>query len=161
MKVRLLCLLFLFATLPVFAQETAWIRINQLGYLERSAKVAVLVSKQPISCSDFEVLEGEKVVFRSAEVKAYGKYAAFTHTFRLNFSAFGRPGTFRIRAAGVTSPAFRIGNDVYDGTADFLLKYMRQQRSNYNPFLKDTCHRYDGFIVYHPDPKKDSTHLDV
>ncbi|WP_218126655.1 glycoside hydrolase family 9 protein [Siphonobacter aquaeclarae] len=161
MKVRLLCLLFLFATLPVFAQETAWIRINQLGYLERSAKVAVLVSKQPISCSDFEVLEGEKVIFRSAEVKAYGKYAAFTHTFRLNFSAFGRPGTFRIRAAGVTSPAFRIGNDVYDGTADFLLKYMRQQRSNYNPFLKDTCHRYDGFIVYHPDPKKDSTHLDV
>jgi endoglucanase len=36
------------------------------------------------------------------------------------------------------------------GAADFLLKYMRQQRCGYNPFLKDSCHTHDGFIVGHP-----------
>lgn len=27
---------------------------------------------------------------------------------------------------------------------------MRQQRCGYNPFLKDSCHVHDGYIVYHP-----------
>ena len=54
---------------------------------------------------------------------------------------------------------FRINDDVYNGTADFLLKYMRQQRCGYNPFLKDSCHTQDGFIIYHPE--LDSTFIDV
>ncbi|MEN8115496.1 MAG: glycoside hydrolase family 9 protein, partial [Bacteroidota bacterium] len=32
----------------------------------------------------------------------------------------------------------------------YLLKYMRQQRCGYNPYLKDSCHLHDGFIVDHP-----------
>ena len=34
--------------------------------------------------------------------------------------------------------------------ADYVLKYMRQQRCGYNPFLADSCHTHDGFIVDHP-----------
>ena len=30
------------------------------------------------------------------------------------------------------SPRFVIGNRVYDGTADFILRYMRQQRCGFN-----------------------------
>lgn len=135
-----------------------------MGYLESAIKVAVLVSKQEnLLVKQFEICDAltNQVVFKSNKVKAFGKYAAFTTTFRLNFSEFKQRGAFFVRVGDVKSPPFRIANDVYDGTADFILKYMRQQRSNYNPFLKDTCHKTDGFIVYHPDKQKDSTYLNV
>ncbi|MCY7351697.1 MAG: glycoside hydrolase family 9 protein [Cytophagaceae bacterium] len=146
------------------ARDTqSWIRINQLGYLQKSVKVAVFVSKDAKLLSQFELCDAQtnRVVFTSERVRNYGPYAAFRASARLDFSGFQKPGQYYLRAGTVQSPNFRIANDVYDGTADFALKYMRQQRSNYNPFLKDTCHRDDGFIVYHPDPAKDSTRIDA
>lgn len=143
--------------------QTSWIRINQLGYLPNSTKVAVLVSKEWPSVSSFEVCEAltDKVVWSSKSVKTFGAYAAFKSGFRLNFSTFKKTGAYYLRAAGVRSPNFRIANDAYDGTADFVLKYMRQQRSGYNPFLKDSCHRQDGYIIYHPDSTKNGTFIDA
>src|SRR5690606_30391176 len=67
-----------------------------------------------------------------------------------NFSTYNTEGGYYIEAGGVRSPAFRINYDVYEGTADFLLKYLRQQRCGYNPYLKDSCHLHDGIIVDHP-----------
>ena len=160
-KFILICQLISFSTV---AQTQTWIRINQLGYLESSIKVAVLVSKQEnLLVKQFEVCDAltNQVVFKSNKTKSFGKYAAFASTFRLNFSEFKQKGAYYVRVGEVKSPSFRIANDVYGGTADFILKYMRQQRSNYNPFLKDTCHKTDGFIVYHPDKQKDSTYLNV
>ncbi len=36
---------------------------------------------------------------------------------------------------------------------------MRQQRSKFNPVMKDSCHTQDGFTLYGPMP--DSTFIDV
>jgi len=36
---------------------------------------------------------------------------------------------------------------------------MRQQRCGYNPFLRDSCHTHDGYIIYHPT--MDSSYIDV
>jgi hypothetical protein len=77
----------------------------------------------------------------------------------LNFSDHKKDGTYFIRTGGAESPRFQISDEVYKGTADFALRYMRQQRSGYNPFLKDSCHTNDGFTVYGPMP--DGTHIDV
>ncbi len=158
MKLALLFLLVI--AFPAHAQS--WLRINQLGYLPKATKVAVFVSKGETAPTAFSLCEAAsgRVVF-SAKVKNYGPYAAFRATARLNFSSFAKPGRYFLQTGGTQSPPFRIGPDVYDGTADFTLKYLRQQRSNYNPFLRDTCHREDGFAIYHPNPAKDSTHLDV
>ncbi len=90
-----------------------------------------------------------------------GAYGAFQKSWRLPFSAFHQEGAYYLQAGLVKSPVFRIHNKVYNGTADFILKYMRQQRSGYNPFLKDSCHRQDGFIVYHKDKARDSTYINV
>lgn len=143
--------------------QTSWIRINQLGYLKNDTKVAVLVSKENIRFNSFSIHEAQtgKAVYASSKITAYGAYAAFSKGFRLNFSSFNKAGTYYLKVADIQSPVFKIGNDVYNGTADFILQYMRQQRSKYNPFLKDSCHTQDGFIVYHPDKKKDSTKIDV
>jgi hypothetical protein len=39
---------------------------------------------------------------------------------------------------------------------------MRQQRTGFNPFLKDSCHTHDGYVLYGSAAGiKDSTHVDV
>ncbi|HEX8037861.1 MAG TPA: glycoside hydrolase family 9 protein, partial [Chryseosolibacter sp.] len=139
----------------------SWIRINLAGYKPDGIKVAVWGSKEDISVARFQLVDAQtgNVVYENEAGKAYGEYGPFKQTYRLNFTSFKRPGTYTLRAGEAVSPQFRIARDVYKGASDFLLKYMRQQRSGYNPFLKDSCHTKDGYTMYGPMP--DSTHLDV
>ncbi|HAP37039.1 MAG TPA: cellulase [Bacteroidetes bacterium] len=144
----------------LFSQQ--WIRINQLGFTPDSKKVAVLVCKnQRSSPSSFTVRNAltDDIVYRSFDLKSYSSYGPFESTFRLDFCDFSKIGTFYIQIDSVRSPLFKISESVYNGSADFLLNYMRQQRSGYNPYLKDSCHTNDGFIIYHPT--LDSTHIDA
>lgn len=152
---------FLLTLIQISVNSQSWIRINQLGYLPKSVKVAVLVSKDRIQHNEFTIYDastGEEV-FHSTNIIPCGKYAAFKSTFRLNFSEFEKEGIYYLRSDSVRSPDFHIDFKVYNGTADFLLRYMRQQRCGYNPILRDSCHTSDGFIIYHP--LLDSSHIDV
>jgi endoglucanase len=143
------------------ADQQAWIRINLLGYKPGSSKVAIWCSKEQETIATFQVIEvsGGKKVFEGKAGKAFGAYGPFTQTYRLDFSSFAKPGNYIIKAGDVSSPQFRIDEDVYKGAADFCLRYMRQQRSFFNPFLKDSCHTHDAYTMYGPMP--DSTHIDV
>ncbi|MBN2812567.1 MAG: glycoside hydrolase family 9 protein [Bacteroidales bacterium] len=139
----------------------SWIRVNQLGYNPEDVKVAVLVSKEKLTLSSFSLCDAltGKQLFTSDNIKDFGSYGAFTSTFRLTFTEYRQSGGVYIEAHGVRSPVFAIGWEVYDGAADFLLRYMRQQRCGYNPFLRDSCHTRDGYAIYHPNA--DSSHIDV
>ncbi|MBC6493164.1 glycoside hydrolase [Flavihumibacter stibioxidans] len=141
--------------------EDSWIRINQLGYTNEGIKVAVWGSAEPRSIKSFQLVEVStgKPVFKSGVGKPYGAYGPFASSYRLNFSGFNKPGRYYLEAGGARSPEFRIGNDVYKGSADFCLRYMRQQRTGFNPYLKDSCHTRDGYTLYGPMP--DSTYIDV
>lgn len=143
--------------------EQSWIRINQLGYLPGAVKTAVLVSKTDIRVSHFSVcrVSDDQKVYTSDQVAEFPEWGAFKKSYRFNFSKVSEPGEYYIKAKNIKSPVFKIGSDVYSGTADFILNYMRQQRCGYNPFLKDSCHQKDGFIIFHPDKSKDSTWIDV
>ncbi len=138
-----------------------WIRINQLGYTPQGIKVAVWCSKDDTKIISFDLIDSvsNKIVFTQNAGKSFGAYGPFTNTYRLNFSSFSTAGVFYLKAGNAVSPAFKIAADVYKGTADFCLFYLRQQRSGFNPFLKDSCHTQDGYTLYGPMP--DSTHLDV
>lgn len=150
-----------FLLLPLLIKAQTVIRVNQLGYLEKSIKVAVLASKTDVKVEKFAIYDAltNSEVCTLNKVKTYGKYGPFNNCYRLDFSTFTKKGAYYIKAGDIVSPKFRIGNDVYNGTADFILNYMRQQRSGYNPFLKDSCHTHDGYIIYHPT--LDSTYIDV
>lgn len=142
----------------------AWIRINQLGYQPGGIKVAVWCSKRATPVERFQLLDSAtgKVVYEGRASKAFGAYGPFTQTARLSFTGFQKPGKYRLRAGGTESPVFRIGEDVYKGTADFCLRYMRQQRCGFNPFLKDSCHTHDGYTLYGGKTGlTDSTHIDA
>jgi peptidoglycan/xylan/chitin deacetylase (PgdA/CDA1 family) len=144
--------------------SSSWIRINQLGYTPGGVKVAVWCSKDSQQLKTFQLVDAatKKFVFSAGTGKMFGTYGPFKQTYRLNFSLFKKPGRYYLQAGGVKSSEFIIGNDVYKGAADFCLRYMRQQRSGFNPFLKDSCHTHDGYVLYGEKAGiKDSTHIDV
>ena len=143
---------FLFLSITIVANGSSWIRINQLGYLPQSVKVAVFISDEPLKLGEFQLVEAatERIVFNGLPVNCDGTKWGMKGAARLNFSRFSKEGRYYIKAGGSRSPEFQIGMDVYRGTADYTLKYMRQQRCGYNPYLKDSCHTHDGFIVDHP-----------
>jgi len=132
------------------AQQNAWIRINQLGYTPAGKKVAVWGGKSIRQLRSFEVKNAEtgKTVYVHPVGKDFGSYGPFVQSFRFDFSAMQDTGRFFIQVGEVKSPDFRIAPDVYRGAADFVLRYMRQQRTLFNPFLKDSCHTHDGFTLY-------------
>src|SRR5882757_1690080 len=72
-----------------------WIRINQLGYSRNSIKVAVWVSKDSLTPSSFQVIDSttSKPVYTGTGT-AFGEYAPFTRTLRLNFTALTAPGKY-------------------------------------------------------------------
>lgn len=119
------------------------------------------MSEDPITISEFFLVNAEngKVIQKFNDIKQTGKFGLMQSTSRLKFSDFEKSGSYYIKAGKAKSPVFRIGTDVYDGTADFLLNYLRQQRCGYNPYLKDSCHTHDAYIVYHPT--KSGQHIDV
>ena len=170
---RWLFILLLFGFSGKKENDSAWIRINQLGYTPNGIKVAVWCSKiDPdslrmaigglrVEWGLIDATTNQKVLTGNLG-NDFGAYGPFKETHRLNFSAFKKPGRYYLQARGIRSPEFEIGEDVYKGAADFCLRYMRQQRSGFNPFLKDSCHTHDGYVLYGEKAGiKDSTHIDV
>ena len=152
-------------TFPCHAGQ--WIRMNQLGYLPSSSKVAVLLSNETVSVESFRIVDiySGETLYRSKpdDVRATGPLQNMNSTFRLNFSALEKEGSYRmevsLKEGSVRSDVFPVSSHAYDGTADFVLNYMRQQRCGWNPFIKDSCHTKDAIIVNHPT--KSGQHLDV
>ncbi|MBG0859468.1 MAG: glycoside hydrolase family 9 protein, partial [Bacteroidales bacterium] len=145
--------LLLVISLLVFpAAGQSWIRTNQLGYLPVSDKTAVFISAESVTLKNFTVCDAitDEVIYKGKPAMYTGTEWGMKSAARLDFSAVGKPGGYYIAANGIRSDCFRISADVYKGTADFLLRYMRQQRCGYNPYYADSCHTHDGFIVDHP-----------
>lgn len=155
-------------------EAVSFIRVNQLGYVPDRGKVAVVCSLEPRRIESFTVenAAGERVLGPLPARQAPG-FGPCGSTHRLDFSELRAEGTYRLRArvggstgatgeqpgqgaaesgraAEIVSPRVRVAADVYEGGADFLLRYMRQQRSGYNPVYDDSVHhRTDAILVDH------------
>lgn len=142
------------------SETTEWIRINQLGYRNEDIKVAVMLCRDKSDIKSFLIVDAQtgKDVMTLDAVPTVS-LEPFTSSYRLPFTKLKKTGVYRIIAGKAVSPDFPVSKDVYAGTADFLLNYMRQQRSGYNPFVKDSCHTHDGYEIY--GKPGDSAHVDV
>src|SRR5262245_37375499 len=145
------------------AATSSVIRVNQLGYLPNGPKTAVMcvVAESAAGASrttprsiSFSVQDTTgKAVLAGRRANASGPFGPCADTYRLNFSSLRTAGVYRIVASdSVRSPNVRINTHVYAGAADTLLYYMRQQRSGYNPTLKDPVPKRDRLNVDHPTP---------
>ncbi|WP_321344089.1 glycoside hydrolase family 9 protein [uncultured Draconibacterium sp.] len=150
-KRAFLSFVLVFVAASVFAQQKV-IRVNQLGYLPQSVKVAVFLSVEAENAEQFQVFDAlnDKLVYEAKVKPVDGTDWGMKTAFRLDFSSVTKVGGYYLKIGETRSPAFQIASDVYEGTADFLLNYMRQQRCGYNPYLQDSCHLHDGVIVDHP-----------
>jgi endoglucanase len=163
-RLMLLLLLSSFTTKKNSEDPSSWIRINQLGYTPGGVKVAVWCSKDSKTIKNWQLVDAvsKKFVTSGSTGNAFGAYGPFWQTYRLDFSKFTKPGRYYLQAGDAKSPEFTIGKDVYDGAADFCLRYLRQQRTGFNPFLKDSCHTRDGYVLYGQKAGiPDSTYVDV
>jgi hypothetical protein len=145
-------------------EPKSWIRINQLGYTPNGIKVAIWCSKDESAIKEWKLVDAKtgRSVSSGKAGKAYGAYGPFVQTYRLNFSDYKKPGKYYLEVNGIRSPEFEIGKDVYKGAADFCLRYMRQQRTGFNPYLKDSCHTRDGYVLYGEKAGiPDSSYIDV
>jgi endoglucanase len=129
------------------APAGAVIRVNQLGYLPDAPKVAVVCSLAPIELRDFIVVDDAGKTVLQQPATAAKPFGPCVSNYRLDFSSIRAPGDYRIRAGEATSPRIRVRSNVYAGTADTLLYYMREQRSGYNPLFKQVVHTHDGIVV--------------
>ncbi|HAP51290.1 MAG TPA: cellulase [Porphyromonadaceae bacterium] len=161
MMKKVFCIAFFAVALALVASAGQWVRVNQLGYLPQATKVAVFMSNEDCQVSDFDLVDAftGRVVYHGTKVERRAAMQNMKAAYRLNFSDFKQQGTFSVRVGNTLSPAFPVNGTVYNGTADFVLNYMRQQQCGYNPFQRDTCHQHDGYIRYHPT--KEGQHLDV
>lgn len=161
MSAKLFTSFFLLLLSVVCIAQNQVIRINQLGYLPHAVKVAVFLSDEEVEFEKFEIKEAltDELIFEGKAESSHAENWGMNTAYRLNFSKLEREGGFYIQLGNTKSPCFRINPDVYQGSADNLLKYMRQQRCGYNPFLKDSCHLHDGIIVDHPE--KSGEKIDV
>lgn len=152
--------LFLFPFSQSYSQQS-WIRINQLGYTPDGTKVAVWCSKTESVNTNWSLVDAnsKRAVYIGKIDQFSGPYGPFMQTARLNFSLYKKPGKYYLMAGDIYSPEFEIGENVYNGAADFCLRYMREQRSKFNPVIKDSCHTLDGYTLYGPMP--DSSFIDV
>jgi endoglucanase len=142
--------LFSWLAAAAFADSSAVIRVNQVGYLPDAPKVAVVcstlsnISPRPMR---FELRDDASRVRYSGSASPGGAFGPCTATWRLDFTKLRRPGRYVIEADGVRSPTVRIAENVFAGGADTALQYMREQRSGWNPFFRDSVHKRDGFVI--------------
>jgi endoglucanase len=160
MKSRLFCIFILSAFFGTINGQS-WLRVNQLGYMPHAVKVGVLISTENLNVPTFEVCDAVTgtIVFKGKASMCSGSYWGMKSAARLDFTAFSKAGGYYLKAGNMRSESFRIADDVYNGTADYILNYLRQQRCGYNPFLADSCHTHDGVLVDHPT--KTGTKVDV
>lgn len=102
--------------------QNAQIKVNQLGFLPLSAKLAVVPGAK---AAEFDVLDAAsgKHVFHG-RLRAAAEWEPSRETVRLaDFSALEKAGRYRIQVAGAPpSDVFAIGADVYDGLGTASLK---------------------------------------
>ena len=161
-KIFLILSCILSGNLHSFAQS-AYIRINQLGYLSQESKVALAFSNRPIR-GDFQLwsIEEDEAVFKAKpKLSKTPGWGSFSHYYELDFSDWVETGNYQIRLekSKAASNSFRIGADAFANYQEELLVFMRQQRCGYNPHLDMVCHQRDGRAMFGPMP--DSTYVDA
>lgn len=161
MMKKLACSILFISMVLALSAGNSWLRVNQLGYLPQSVKVAVFISEDDVKVGSFQLFDAitQATVFEGSVKASDASVWGMKTAFRLDFSSFENEGGYYLLFGNTQSPCFRIGTDVYEGTADFVLNYMRQQRCGFNPYFNDSCHLHDGIIVDHP--QKTGQKIDV
>jgi hypothetical protein len=131
--------------------DESFIKVNQLGYLQKDVKSAIISSNSDLNGKKFLVrdLHDKKNVFTGEigpTVPGVNQQSSFLFNHIVDFSVIEARGSYRVELEDKTSSyAFEIRDDVYRGIIDNLLVFLRAQRcGNTKPELHKPCHLYDA-----------------
>jgi hypothetical protein len=114
------------------------IAVNQLGYAPAARKVALVgdwlgtAGPMPILATEFELIDAAgKAVWRGPLVlRARADPWSGNDVYAADFSAFERPGRYRVRVEGLgVSDEFAIREDVYDPAYRAVMRVFYHQRN--------------------------------
>lgn len=162
MSFRYLLLSFIcISTFAAAQSDTVYLRVNQLGYLPREAKVAILFSHSPIGdpVTVYRASDGESIATYAPHLSEAPVWEPFPYYYEVDFSSIEQTGNYYLALPNGRSAIFHIGDESYRAYQEDLLLFMRQQRCGYNPYLDMVCHQGDGRSMYGPIP--DSTFVDL
>ncbi|MFC3457808.1 heme-degrading domain-containing protein [Massilia haematophila] len=130
------------------------IKLNQLGYLPQSSKLAIVPAG---TASTFEVLSSEGRLVLRGQLSAPAGWAPAGETVRVaDFSPLATPGTYRLKVAGQPlSAPFRIQPYAYRALGGAALKAFYMNRSgaalperHAGPYARPAGHPDDRVLVH-------------
>ena len=110
------------------------------GYMTGSAKTAIANMDRSLHNNRFEILNAQsgQVAFNGRvkqEKTTIGEFSV------LDFTALDQPGSYQLRVGNVTTPAFEIGEKIWENSMWRTLNYIFCQRCGYPvPGIHSTCH---------------------
>jgi hypothetical protein len=149
------------------ARDRPAIRVDQLGYAPSEHKVAYLLAPRAHPHARFAVIgPGGKTVLRGHAAGNRGRWNRRFRTVQpLDLSALRTPGTYRIRAAGATSPRFRVGDDLLLPRVGEAVRFFQAQRDGANvipgPLHRRPAHLNDRHAPVYAPPRYDGPDSDV
>ncbi|CAL9351003.1 hypothetical protein SUDANB95_00463 [Actinosynnema sp. ALI-1.44] len=115
--------------LPATAAPSGHVRLDQVGYGTSESKQAYLLAKAPVD-GRFSVVDsrGRTVLTGRIGASRGGWSPAYRAVHPLDFTAVSKAGTYRIKAAGATSPPFKVGADLFSSVTDRTVEFFQAQR---------------------------------
>jgi hypothetical protein len=109
------------------------------GYAQNSSKTAIIDTKTSLYNKRFQLLTPEGEVAYEGEIKeettTLGQFGL------IDFIAFSRPGEYRLKAGDALTPAFRIGENIWEDSQWRVLNFIFCQRCGHPvPGKHATCH---------------------
>ncbi len=110
------------------------------GYATGDAKTAIVRMEASKHRSQFQLIDTQ--TNQAAYTGTVKREKTTIGTFDvLDFSAFRQPGNYQLRVGDVTTPAFRIGEDIWINSLWRTLNFIFCQRCGYAvPDIHGTCH---------------------
>ena len=119
---------------PPTSSQTAFVRVNQVGYTTADSKRAYLLASATETGATFSVISGSTTVFSGPIGANLGSWSsAYPNVYALDFSSVAAAGTYTIAVTGpiaASSPSFRIdsGQNVYAQALANSLSFFQVQR---------------------------------
>jgi glycosyl hydrolase family 9/cellulase-like Ig domain-containing protein len=147
------------------ARDRPAIRVDQLGYAPAETKIAYLIAPNARHAR-FRVISRGRTVLSGHAGHNRGRWnRRFRAVQPLNLSALRTPGTYRIRAAGVTSPRFRIGDDLLTPRVAEAVRFFQAQRDGADvipgALKRKPAHLNDRAASIYAHPRYDGPDSDV
>lgn len=112
--------------------------LSSAGYMSGYGKSALVSATSCAQGDIFHLLQNGESVYSGTLERVSSSVGEFGV---MDFSDFDREGVYQIRLGDITSPAFPIGSDCWDGARQKLLNYIFAQRCGYDvPGIHDKCH---------------------